>query len=376
MYKNNKIKGFTLIELMIGIGLISVSSVAIYSVASITNDYRKSSSEVKSLSQVIKNVDLNIGSFSHVTISSLSFNSSLNLKDLKTDNDKLTFIYDDVNTRICNDFASKMVSGNRNISLNINNTDISKNKLKEISNTCVLSHNKMMVVLNKELSDYSLNTVVASANLPPAPPPDIAIPDMPIPQALPVVNGFIPSTANPVTYPITTDTPPIPPITIGGGGITVNSPSSVVPVYPSVPNWTPPVVVRPPAPPAPPPDTIDQDPNPPAPPPKQSFYNKVIEICQSGYTFDNGIYSCKSGNNPTIRVTLTLDNPALDDGIPNFIIPPQYQPCNTGESGYAFDYFKYRNQVDDTYFYRMNTRMHINAFNNMKTIIFTCLQNG
>lgn len=131
MYKNNKIKGFTLIELMIGIGLISASSVALYSVANITNDYRKSSSEVKSLSQIIKNVDLNIGSFSHVTISSLSFNSSLNLKDLKTDNDKLTFIYDEVNTRICNDFASKMVSGNKNISLNINNTDIN-NDLKDI----------------------------------------------------------------------------------------------------------------------------------------------------------------------------------------------------------------------------------------------------
>ena len=53
----NKNKGFTLVELLIGVGLISIASVSTYSIATYANDIRAIKSEVSDLSEFIKSIE-------------------------------------------------------------------------------------------------------------------------------------------------------------------------------------------------------------------------------------------------------------------------------------------------------------------------------
>ena len=270
MNKNNK-KGFTLIELLIATGFISLGSVGAYAVANTANDYRKSSTEVKALNALIQQVENSTSTtenYQGISLSSLAFNSSLTLADVQPEAKKLNFIYQDVGSRVCNDFTSKMLASSKNIEAIVNGSNFNKENIKDIAVACYQDTNDLRIVLNKELKDYSINTVVASINLPPPPVPEIAIPAVPVPASWTPPTAFTASTAVPTTYPITTVTPPsFGPIVGGGGPINVTSPGSpITPTVPQVPNWNPPAVYIPPATPAGP-DVIDQDPNAPPKPP-------------------------------------------------------------------------------------------------------------
>lgn len=382
---NKKTKGFTLIEILLSTGFISISSIGAYAVANTANDYRKSSTEVKALNALIQQIDNStstIESYQSISLSSLNFNSALTLADVQPINKSLNFVYSDVGSRVCNDFTSKMLSSSKNISAIVNKSKFDKENIKDIAIACYQDKNDLTIVLNKELNDYSINTVVASVNLPPPPVPEIEIPTFgptTAGESWTPPEAFTASTAIPNTYPITSVAPPVfGPVLEGGGSIYVTSPSSpITPSNPALPNWTPPTVVRPPAT-GHGGDVIDQDPNPPAPPPKPAFYSKTIYVCQTGYTWENSGYSCNNFiNNPTIKMTLTLPNQNADEGLVNFFIPNNYH-CTSGEAGFQLGYFKtYQEIKDSTYFWEQHkSTMHLNAFNNTKVFIFTCMQTG
>ncbi|OWG17559.1 hypothetical protein KDK82_1030 [Delftia sp. K82] len=266
----NTKKGFTTIELLLITGFISISSLGAYAVANIASDWRKSTTEVKSLNALISSIENSTStqdSFKDVSYSSLAFNSSLNLAKIEPIDKKLNFVYQDIGSRVCNDFVGKMLTSSKNIGSIVNGSEFSKDNIKDIALACHQDKNDITIVLNKQLNDYSINTVVASVNPAPAQPPEMELPTVPVPASWTPPEAFTASTAVPSTYPITTGNPPaLGPVIGGGGPISVVSPPGTVPQGPKVPTWTPPAVSIPPAT-RPPADGIDQDPNPPAPPP-------------------------------------------------------------------------------------------------------------
>lgn len=269
---HKKMKGYTLIELLIGTGILSLAAIGVYTIAMVANDWRKSSQEVKSLNAVIKEIDnstLTTGSYTGVTLSSLhnystGLNSALPLKEIVAPTaKKLNFVYDGVSSRVCNDFAGKMLQSSNNIGAIINGTEITSKNLNTIASACDSSGaaNVVTIVLNKTQDDYTIDNVVASVNITAPPPPEPPLPNIPIPSIPPVINPYTPSGLNPGTYPLVTGGPPtFTPGPGGGGPIVVTPGSPGTPVTP--PTWNPPPVVRPPGTPAPP-DQLDQDPNPP-----------------------------------------------------------------------------------------------------------------
>ncbi|MDP3926480.1 MAG: hypothetical protein Q8Q84_24405 [Hydrogenophaga sp.] len=265
-----KKKGFTTIELLITTGFISISSLGAYAVANIATDWRKSNQEVKRLNALISSIENSTSTqdgFKDVSYSYLAFKSSLNLANIEPKNKKLNFVYQDIGSRVCNDFVGKMLTSSKNIGSIVNGLEFSKENIKDIALACHQDKNDITIVLKKPFNDYSINTVVASVKPAPAPVPEMELPSMPTPASWTPPEAFTASIAIPTTYPITTTTPPaLGPIVGGGGPISVTSPPGTVPQGPKVPTWTPPAVPIPPSVQAPA-DGIDQDPNPPAPPP-------------------------------------------------------------------------------------------------------------
>lgn len=333
MNKNNK-KGFTLIELLIATGFISLGSVGAYAVANTANDYRKSSTEVKALNALIQQVENSTSTtenYQGISLSSLAFNSALTLADVQPEAKKLNFIYKDISSRVCNDFTSKMLTSSKSIGAIVNGSNFNKENIKDISVACYQNTNDLTIVLNKELNDYSINTVVASINLPPSPPPEMELPTVPTPAIWTPPETFTASTANPITYPITTVTPPgFGPIVGGGGPISVTPGTpGTTPQVPTAPNWTPPVVYIPPATGAGT-DEIDQDPNAPTVTPTQppapsgnilnrciynglSFYFKGYQYQNNGDEFNPTQYYEKFGDlgifyNTTGSIKTLYDN--------------------------------------------------------------------
>lgn len=266
---NTKNKGFTLIEILLSTGFISVSSIGAYAIANTENDYRKSSTEVKNLNaliQQIENSTSTVENYQSISLSSLNFNSALSLAYVQPINKSLNFVYSDVDSRVCNDFTNKMLSSSKNISAIVNKSKFDKESIKDIAVACYQDKNDLTIVLNKELSDYSLNTVVASVNPPPPAVPDIELPVVPTPASWTPPEAFTASTAVPATYPLASTTAPaFGPVVVAGGPISVTTPPGTSPQAPALPNWTPPSVYIPPATPAGH-DVIDQNPNPPPPP--------------------------------------------------------------------------------------------------------------
>lgn len=284
-----KKKGFTTIELLITTGFISLSSLGVYAVANIATDWRNSTTEVKSLNALISSIENSTSTredFKDVSYSSLAFNSSLNLAKIEPISKKLNFVYQDISSRVCNDFVGKMLTSSKNIVSIVNGLEFSKDNIKDIATACYQDRNDITIVLKKQLNDYSINTVVASVNPPPAPVPEMELPTVPTPASWTPPEAFTASTAVPTTYPITSGNPPaLGSVIVGGGPIVVVSPPGTTPAAPKVPTWTPPAVPIPPAT-RPPADGIDQDPNPPAQPPAQAPDNS-----QGGT-----LYKCRSSS--------------------------------------------------------------------------------
>lgn len=262
----NKNKGFTLVEILIAVGFVSIASVSTYSIATYANDFRTIKSEVSDLSEFIKGIEntTNTTVFNDEAIQTFQkFKSNLELSSITSKNGNLLLNYSNVKTRVCVDFVSKMISANKNITAIINGKDISKNDLNEISNSCFSNTNELSIVVNKSQS-YTIDTITASVNTPPPSPFDVVIPEIPIPIPVPTVPAFTPSTANPIVYSITGVAPVYPVVPPTGGPIAITPGTTTGTIKP--PTWTPPAFTPAgPATPAPV-DDIDQNPLPPTPP--------------------------------------------------------------------------------------------------------------
>ena len=393
MKLKSEVRGYTLIELLVGTGILSIAAIGIYAVATIATDWRRSSQEVKSLNMAIKEIDNSTnttGIYSGVTLLSLNefstgFNSSLNLKDIYSpESKKLNFVYEDINSRICSDFSNRMLESSKNVVVLINGKEFSKENLKDVVGACVVKGglNNIVVEFNKSQDNYLINTVVASINPPPSPPVEAPIPNIPIPQVPPTINAYTPSGITPGTYPLVTGGPPTFTSGPGGGGqiVVTSPPSGVTPVIPSVPNWNPPNVVRPGAP-YNPPDQLDQDPNPPPPPPPPTFYSKQIKTCITGYAVSNLSYNCVNGF-VDATLTLTLASPWDNFGRENFIFPRGVEHCNSGAPGFDIGYNQIYPQVTDLEMFWQATpsynprKMFIKTFHNINSYVFTCSQTG
>lgn len=274
MIMRKRLKGYTLIELLVGTGVLSLATIGIYTIAMFAFDWRRVNQEVKLLNIVMKEIDnstLGNGSYENINLLELEkmgieFNSALQLININsTDKSKLNFEYSGVSKRVCVNFVEKMLGSNNNIDVLVNNQKITNKNLNDILYLCNMSNiNDVKVVLNKTQDDYTIDNVVASVNPPPAPVPDMIIPDLPIPSNPPVIVGFTPSIVNPINYLISGSAPTFDPILVEKRDIVVTPGENNIVVNP--PHWIPPVVIIPGATPAPA-DNLDQDPNPPAPPP-------------------------------------------------------------------------------------------------------------
>lgn len=293
----NKNKGFTLVELLLGVGFLSIASVSTYSIATYANDFRTIKSEVSDLSEFIKGIEntTNTTVFNDEAIQTFQkFKSNLELSSITSKNGNLLLNYSNVKTRVCVDFVSKMISANKNITAIINGKAIGKNDLNEISNSCFSNTNELSIVVNKSQS-YTINTITASVNTPPPPHVDVVIPEVPIPIPIQKIEAFTPSTANPIIYSITGVAPVYPVVPPTGGPIAITpGTAGGTPIKPPV--WTPPPFT--PAPPATvaPVDDIDQNPLPPVPPPPPPSATGITIVA------GNTLNICKKYNNGLLTI--------------------------------------------------------------------------
>lgn len=248
MIKTQNKNGYTLLELLLITGLVSLASIGLYSAYLWTDNVRKTKSEVQSLSNVIRdleNYNSAKGDLLGINLNTLhsysqNFQSSLNLTNISSTTEQVKFSYSDINSRICNDFTSKILSSNRNISSKINNNNV-QNDLSAISTACNQNNNDIEITYNKAINTSPITVVTASVNASPLPPPDIIVPDTPTPLPTPQVAKFVPPSTIPVTYGITGTAPVYPIVPPSGGPISVtpggNGGGNV-----SQPGWTPQVI--------------------------------------------------------------------------------------------------------------------------------------
>lgn len=278
--KNNKcntifgIKGFTLVELLITTGIIGLAGLGVYAAYAVASDNNKAKSETQSLFSVIRNLDnysIAKGDLEGITLSNLhnftqNFIPNLELTTVSSTSDSIRFNYANINTRICNNFVSKMISGDKNITSIVNGMNINSNNLSEIAQACEsnIGLNSLSVIYSKPTSSNPITVVTANLNAPDTPPPDILVPVTPTPAIVPQVPGFVPSTAIPVVYGITGTAPVYPIIPpVGGGGPPIPGPGTGT--GPSIPPFIPPEIPDPGEPEQPPEDVPDQNPLPPPP---------------------------------------------------------------------------------------------------------------
>lgn len=283
-----KEQGFTLVELLVATGVISLASVGLYGVYSITSDWQKTNQEVKSLNLLISEIENSTsttGKYTGITNASLTnhnFSSALNLKEVNSPQDtKLNFEYKDISPRVCTEFTSKMIASAKNKVTAIINGDIfDENNITHLAAACNASdgNSDVTIVVNKELPAYTIDTVVASVNFPESPPPDITIPLPPTPTPLPNIPSFTAPTAVPIVYGITGAAPVYPVIPpISGGGPPIAGPNTGSGAI--LDTFIPPELMPLPPPAAAPPDDVDGE----VLPPIKTTESRNVS-CPSGYT--------------------------------------------------------------------------------------------
>jgi hypothetical protein len=272
-----KVKGFTLIELIIAVSIVIITSVVIYRFAQNTNNNRKVNTEVEQLGELIKSIDnLSLASdYSVLSNASLptygvNFVSQFNTPPaIEGEPGKLTITYRNLNPQQCSAFSLKSLSKLSALSTyitTINNVEIIKDDPVEVAKDCQEDNNSVALIFTK-----STNLTTNVAQSPPAVNPPNSNPVFPLPPPPPIMPPISspPTVSTPV--PINTiPSPPLPPPAVSPiNKPPVSSPvfpiEGVTPVNPTTPPLPPVVepVVRPPyvAPPRPP------KPAPPPPPP-------------------------------------------------------------------------------------------------------------
>lgn len=252
--KKTKLKGFTLIEILITIGLISLATVGTYVVFGLAQDTSNSNEEATQLSNAITRLDRATsasGVYTGVTKETLDslgnpFYSKFNLTGIVSPTpNKLHINYTGMSNRNCAKFISKMISSSGNVSAIVNGSEqVGGADVGSISSLCADNENAVTIVLTSNISVAGLGAVVPStppaAPPPPPPPPPPGPPVVPPVIIPPVVVVPVPVTPPPPPPPVI---PPNPPPVVVVPIPTTPPPPPVIP-----PTAPPPIFVPPPAP--------------------------------------------------------------------------------------------------------------------------------
>lgn len=251
--KKSKQKGYTLLELLIITGIVSLAAASVYGIAKVASDWSKSSRETEKLQVLFRQINdsTNMMGYSGITKDNLSnissgIESALDLRNVVSPSaDKLNFEYRNLGARVCRDLTLKMLSSSNTVHAIVNGVTFdSPNNVGALVGACDNSDNDVTVVLNK----YQDTTVMASAS----PSNNVNPTPTPFPTNKPYVsppgigNPYVTSTAVPVRYGLT-DKPPALTPSVPSNPPLVSQPPPISPSGPSVPPFTPPPVVRPPA---------------------------------------------------------------------------------------------------------------------------------
>lgn len=212
-----KNKGFTLIELMIAIGVITILPVASYMLYKVANENNQSDVEFKRLSQVFKEINettatigipSNINKDNLYTISN-GLESSIGLYAVNTPNPQvLNFVYKDLDSKTCSNLTNSMVNSADYVSAIVNGESIeNRDNISSVVNRCKLNKNDVTIVLNKFINTEIVSVVTPNPKSVPTVidvynPPYVATPNMPPP----FTNGILPPTMPNIN--VTTTTPP------------------------------------------------------------------------------------------------------------------------------------------------------------------------
>jgi hypothetical protein len=270
----SKNKGFSLIELLITVAVITIVSVSSYMMYDNNKSNAKVTAEVQQLSDLTKKLDSltmasNYVSLNNSTLQSfgLDFKSEFQqpvIQGLSPTN--LSVIYNGLNEKECTDFSVKTMAklaGMADFTTKVNQTVISVSNPVLVANNCQNNNNNQVELVFNKLSNTvaavtqsPLPPRVASPDPAPIPPftpgvvtlPGIVAPTVPTP---PNLGGVIPGPGSIPTIPVV-NPPTVPPISCATPGSCVTPP--VIPpvtppvVDPCIPvsNCTPPVVTQPP----------------------------------------------------------------------------------------------------------------------------------
>jgi type II secretory pathway pseudopilin PulG len=165
-----KNKGFTLVETLLIIGVVSLSIIGVYVIFNIANSWVTSNEEATQVSNAIERINRASSSagiytgMNKTVLDSLGgqFNSKFNLTgiDSPTPN-KLNINYSDISSRNCSSFVSKILEKGNNLATVVNGTNISSSaEISSIANACSGDSNTVVIVLTSNTSVVGLTPVV------------------------------------------------------------------------------------------------------------------------------------------------------------------------------------------------------------------------
>lgn len=171
---STKQKGFTLIESLLVFGVFALILIGVYSLAVNVTATANASNEADKLNTVIEKIERVVGvngTFEDVTIDVFNqltenYASSLNFTGIEAQLDTLTINYADVPAASCTKFSEKMLIKNRNVSVNINDSNLpAYTDIALIVSQCDRPNNTIRVVLNNNnlVTSDDISTVVPTA---------------------------------------------------------------------------------------------------------------------------------------------------------------------------------------------------------------------
>lgn len=165
MIKNKK--GFTLIEILLITGVVSLASIATYAIFNSASAWYTSNQEVENLNGAIDRIERAVGSsgtyssINRATLESLGgFNTKLNLADISSPSPNvLNLRYDDINSNICSKFVSKIIDSRNNLTILVNSVAVNQT-INSISQQCNNDSNTITISLRSNISTAGLTPVV------------------------------------------------------------------------------------------------------------------------------------------------------------------------------------------------------------------------
>lgn len=174
MFKNKKIKGFTLVELLLGVGLIAMGTGAIYVLNDITghsNDAFQESQRLISYSKTASSIISSSGDYSAINIEFLenygiSVDKKLGLNKIVSPTpSSLSFEYEGIDSKFCTKFVANLLSTGSNFKIAVNDTELS-NKEEIIADTASLCAQENSKISITQSIDVALGTITNESLVP------------------------------------------------------------------------------------------------------------------------------------------------------------------------------------------------------------------